>query len=494
MGSFFRSIYWKLSAVFLILLVFVGAAYTYLTLFSSEMYFAETNQRLNAALAQHIVEDVKPFFTDGKPNQPVLSELFHDVMVVNPAVEVYLLDAHGSIVAFDAPREKVKLTSVSLEPVQEFIGSGGKKLVLGDNPRDARKPRVFSAAPIVEEGKLLGYVYVILRGEEFDSIAERILSSHILTLGLRGLVLSILAAAAIGLIALAMVTRKLRRLTRTALAFRDGDYSQRVRITSRDELDELGEAFNAMADSLARHVEDLQRMDTLRRELIANVSHDLRTPLASMQGYLETVLIKDKSLTLEERRNYLGVIFSNTERLSKLVQELFELSKLEAKQTRPHAEPFSLAELGNDLVQKFVPIAGKKGVKLTAHFQENLPFVSADIGLIERVMQNLIDNAIAYTNHGGEVKLILDRDGEKLRVILEDTGVGIPEGDLPFVFDRFYQSRTRGKTGGAGLGLAIVKKILEAHGETISVESRVNQGTRFTFELPCVVLRKSAAA
>src|SRR5436309_6008183 len=118
--GFFRSLYWKLSAVFLVLLLFVGTAYTYLTLFSSEMYFAETSQRLNATLAQHIVNDVKPFFIHGQPNQQVLGELFHNVMVVNPAVEVYLLDARGIILAFDAPKEKVKLSSVSLEPVKEF--------------------------------------------------------------------------------------------------------------------------------------------------------------------------------------------------------------------------------------------------------------------------------------------------------------------------------------------------------------------------------------
>lgn len=492
--KFFRSLYWKLSAVFLVLLVLVGAAYTYLTLFSSEMYFAEASQRLNASLARHIVHDVRPFFVDGRPNQQVLGQLFHDLMVVNPSVEVYLLDAQGTIVAFDAPREKVKLSSVSLKPLQEFFHSDGRKFVLGDNPRDAEKPKVFSAAPIEEGGKVNGYVYVILRGEEFDSIAERILSSHILSIVFRGLLFSILAAGAIGLIAIAMVTRKLHRLTGTALAFKDGDYSRRVQITSHDELDELGRAFNSLADTLSRQVEELQRTDALRRELIANVSHDLRTPLASIRGYLETVLMKEGKLSEEERRNYLEVIFSNTERLSNLIQELFELSKLEAKQTQPHAEPFSLAELANDLVQKFAQIADKKGVRLTTRFSKTLPLVKADIGMIDRVVQNLLDNAITHTDAGGEVRLILEQDGDKLRMCIEDTGVGIEPGDLPYVFDRFYQARRRGKTGGAGLGLAIVRKILEAHGESISVESIVNEGTRFIFELPLAASHTNVAA
>jgi signal transduction histidine kinase len=232
----------------------------------------------------------------------------------------------------------------------------------------------------------------------------------------------------------------------------------------------------------------------LRRELIANVSHDLRTPLASIQGYLETVLMKETNLTAEERRNYLEVIFSNTERLSKLIQELFELSKLEAKQTQPHLEPFSLVELTSDLLQKFTPIAEKKGVKLLTRLPERVSPVCADIGLIDRALQNLLDNAIAYTNRNGEVRIILEEHAGRVRVTVEDTGIGIDPADLPYVFDRFYQARTKGKTGGAGLGLAIVKKIVEAHGEEIAVESRVNEGTRFTFELPLAAPSNSIAA
>jgi len=491
--GFFRSLYWKLSTVFVGLLLLVGAAHTYLTLFSSEMYFAETSQRINAALAQHIVDDIQPF-ANGKPNLDGMNRLFHNIMVVNPSVEVYLLDGEGNILTFDAPKEKIELSTVSLRPINEFLTSDGKKLVLGDNPRDVRTPKVFSSAPVNMNGKTYGYVYVILRGEEYDSISDRIRESHILTLGARGLMVSLIAAGVIGLVALGFVSKKLQRLTSTALAFKDGDYSRRVRITSNDELDDLGRAFNGLADTLSRHVEELERNDSLRRELIANVSHDLRTPLASMQGYLETVLMKDSDLTPEERRNYLGTIFSNAERLSTLVQELFELSKLEAKQTQPYSEPFSLPELVNDLVQKFAPIAEKKEVALTVRAQENLPLVKADVGLIDRVLRNLVDNAIRHTQAGGEIRIVLDNHGDKIRTRLEDTGVGISESDLPFVFERFYQSRTKGKTGGAGLGLAIVKKILEAHGETIVAESRVNEGTRFTFELPQASSRKSVAA
>lgn len=481
-----QSLYWKLSAIFLLLLTLVGAAYIYLTLFQTEMYFAETSQKINAMLAEHIVNDIQPF-VDGKPNLVAMEEIFHDVMVVNPSVEVYLLDEKGTILTFDAPKEKVKVSAVSLGPINEFISSGGKKFVLGDNPRDISKPKVFSAAEVRMNNMVYGYIYVILGGEDYDSIAERIVDSHILSLGLRGLLLSLVGAGAIGLVALAFVTRKLRRMTRTVNALKEGDYSQRVAVRSNDELDQLGAAFNEMADTIKSNLEELTRADELRRELIANVSHDLRTPLASIQGYIETVLMKNETLSADERREYLRTILNGTERLNKLVQELFELSKLEAKQTRPKPEPFSLPELVNDLAQKFAPQAEQKGIAISTDSPKGLPLVKADIGLIERVLQNLLENAITYTPSGGKVHVVLEQRDGKVKTEVEDTGIGISNNDLPFVFNRFYQVRTNKKPSGSGLGLAIVKKILEAHGEAISVESRVNEGTKFVFELPLVV-------
>ena len=483
MNVFFRSLYWKLSAVFLLLLTLVGSAYIYLTLFSSEMYFAETSQRLNASLAAHIVNEIQPF-VDGMPNIAAMDGIFHNVMVVNPSVEVYLLDERGKILTFDAPKEKVKLSHVSLDPINEFIDSGGKKFILGDNPRDINTPKVFSAASVKMNGRVYGYIYVILRGEEYDSAAQRIMDSHILMLGVRGLLLSLIGAGIIGLVALAFVTRKLRRMTKMVNEFKEGNYSQRVAVSSNDELDQLGSAFNEMAGRIESNLEELTRADALRRELIANVSHDLRTPLASIQGYVETVLMKNSTLAPEERQQYLRTILGGTERLSKLVEELFELSKLEAKQTRPKIEPFSLPELVNDLTQKFKPLAERQGVALSTQSQQSLPLVRADIGLIERVLQNLLENAIRYTPSGGMVNVVLQQLNGKVRTRVKDTGVGIPASDLPHIFNRFYQVRTKTASSGAGLGLAIVSKILEAHGEVIGVESMENKGTTFTFELP----------
>ena len=169
--------------------------------------------------------------------------------------------------------------------------------------------------------------------------------------------------------------------------------------------------------------------------------------------------------------------------VSKLVEELFELSKLEARQTRPRPESFSLPGLLDDIIQKFSPLAERHAVSIDVDFPERLPPVHADLGLIERVLQNLLENAVKYNRQGGTVKVRLERSNGRVKISVADSGIGIPEKDLPHVFDRFYRSRRSGTASGAGLGLAITKKILEAHGEAISVESEVNAGTRFSFQL-----------
>lgn len=180
------------------------------------------------------------------------------------------------------------------------------------------------------------------------------------------------------------------------------------------------------------------------------------------------------------------MILGGAERLSRLVEELFELSKLEARESRPHPEAFSLPELVNDLVRKFEPIASAKEVTVTAESASGVPLVRADLGMIERVLQNLLDNAIKYNRPGGSVVVSLSPANGKVRTAVEDTGVGIPEDEIPHVFDRFYRSRRGGnsRVRGAGLGLAISAKIMETHGERIQVESRPGGGSRFFFDLP----------
>ena len=257
-------------------------------------------------------------------------------------------------------------------------------------------------------------------------------------------------------------------------------------VGSGDELSQLEQTFSAMSEKIQEQFRALQENDRLRRELISNVSHDLRTPLASMHGYVETLLIKNDDLSAEKRREYLEIARKHTQRLGALVSDLFELSKLDSASIHPTLEAFPLAELLHDTVSEFGLDAEKRHVELTIEAPEDPGIVYADIGLVQRVLENLIRNALKFTPEGGKINIRLDRKPDSVAVAIEDTGFGIAAEDLEHVFDRFYRAENSNQesTNTAGLGLAIVRKILDLHGSRITVSSEVDRGTCFEFELP----------
>lgn len=483
--SFFSSLYWKIAAIFLVALVFISVVYLYIAAFTAEMYFQEASQRLNEEVAQHIAEE-NQFFIKGEANQDVLKKIFHDIMVINPSIEVYLLDTEGKILTYFAPNKEVKLKYVPLEPIYEFLESGASSFVMGVDPKNEHVEKTFSAAKVYEGNVHRGYIYVILGGEEFEDAASFVVGSYILRLGVRSMTITLIAAALFSLIALGIITRNLRKIVSVIRRFKDGDLNARIKLKSKGELGEFADSFNDMADTIVKNIEEIKTMDNLRRELVANVSHDLRTPLATIQGYIETILIKADSLSENEKKKYIQTIFNSTERLKNLVAELFELSKLEARETKPNPEPFSLAELVQDIQQKNNVIAEQKNIKLSVNFPYDLPLVYADIAMMERAIQNLLDNALKFTSENGKVLIKLSPQVDEILVEIQDTGRGINENDLPHIFDRYQRNhRSAQKVNeGLGLGLAIVKRILEVHEMEINVSSKEGKGTIFSFRIP----------
>jgi signal transduction histidine kinase len=224
----------------------------------------------------------------------------------------------------------------------------------------------------------------------------------------------------------------------------------------------------------------------LRRELIANVSHDLRSPLASLRGYLETLLLKEQALTESERRSYLEIALRQSQHLQTLISELFELARLDFEGYRIDAEPVQLGELARDVAQKLGLAAQTRQVALDLDIEPELGLARADIGLIERALTNLIENALAHTAAGGRIVLSMRAQGARVALCVSDNGSGIAAHDLPRIFERFYRAdkaRTRDDKG-SGLGLAIVKRIVELHGSEIRVDSVAGRGTSVGFDLP----------
>ncbi|MFT4526285.1 MAG: signal transduction histidine kinase [Bacteroidia bacterium] len=225
-------------------------------------------------------------------------------------------------------------------------------------------------------------------------------------------------------------------------------------------------------------------MDRLRRELIANVSHDLRTPLAILKGYVETLQIKKDSLSELEKDQYLEIVQDSSERLASMITQLFEYSKLEAKQIEPQKEAFQITDLVGDLTSSNQVMAKKKSIDLTLEATTGVPLAFADISLVERAIQNLLDNALKFTPEGGSISLKVEPSDKFVSVTISDSGPGIEEADQAAIFDRYEQSKSDQKRQGIGLGLAIVKKIMELHNTTITLQSKPNEGSSFQFLLP----------
>ncbi len=502
MTSPLKTLHGKLSAVLFGLLCLTGLLYLGLLASTTRTYVQEADQTLNRRLARDLAVHLGErglLCSDARTRVRARAEI-KELMAINPSVEVYLLDPSGAVQVYSGSPSEVKRRSVSLLPLRRFE-EGARLPILGDDPRDAARRKVFSAAaysdPHAGPGEA-GHVYVILGGQDSDSAARSLASSVILrsSLGLAAAILTLVLGA--GLLLFRVLTRRLRWLTASMETFRNQNFRDPDSILTarlftpwpgivhrRDEIDRLGMVHLEMTNTIRGQILALAQADTQRRELVGNVSHDLRTPLAALQGYLETLLMKEGELSPAEQREYLMTALRHSERLAALVGELFELARLEAQETQARPEPFALGELAQDMVQQFTLAGEKKGVTLRLEPPPELPFVLADIGLISRVLENLLENAVRHTPAGGQVVVRLARAGDRVSLQVADTGEGIAPEHLPHVTERFYRVPGQARPGGgAGLGLAIAWRILEMHGSRIDVQSEPGRGTTFTFSLP----------
>lgn len=486
-----RTLSGKLVAALVLLLGLSSSVYVGLTLIATRFYFQEIDQSLNRSLAANIVESGQ-LMRAGTVNPGALKRVFDMLMKVNPAIEVYLLDPAGRILAYAAPAEKVKRARVSLDPVEAFLTGDESLPIRGDDPRDPQGRKIFSAAPIVDQGRLQGYLYVVLGGETYDTLAGAFERSHILRLTVGAVAASLLLIGTAGAFYFYWLTRRIRSLAMLVEDLSSSDFRQLADIpeewfhASGDEIDRLGRILDKMARRIVGQIKELQNADSARRELVANISHDLRTPLASLRSAIETLLMKEAELPAAEKRRYLSLALDHSEHLGRLTRGLFELATLQSADRKLHRESFSLAELVQDVAQKFRPEADRRKLTIECDLPPDTPLISADIELIERVFENLIENALRYTPVGGTIRLSVIPGQKTVSTQVADTGRGIPASDLSKIFDRRYRTDQdrEDRPGGTGLGLAIAQQILQLHGSSMEVESIVGVGTTFQFDLP----------
>jgi signal transduction histidine kinase len=324
--------------------------------------------------------------------------------------------------------------------------------------------------------EILGEVYIIPDPAAESYVAPFLRLSTSIN---RSLLLGGSVAIAIALLLTFVLSRRITSpigaLARAARRLGRGDLSQRVQFQGKGEVATLAQAFNSMAA-------DLEHAEQLRRNLVADVAHELRTPLSNIQGYLEAIrdrVMKPNAATIRSLNEEAAL-------LSRLVNELQELSLAEAGELKLVYQAEDITKLVKQAVTPWQPKVAAKEISLFLDLPDNLPLVNIDWQRVNQVLHNLLENAVAYTHKGGTINIAAMTQGDWVEVCVSDTGEGIPAEDLPNIFERFYRvdkSRAR-VTGGSGLGLTIAKRLVEAHGGKITVQSKLGKGSRFSFTLP----------
>jgi len=489
--NLFESFYSRLALVVLLSFVLVGIFTATLFNKSSQAQQNEIAQKLHRHLAAHVVKE-NTLFVDGVFDSGAMKMVFMNLMVMGPNFEFYLLDDKGSVLAYSAEPGKVKQDTVDLKPIRNFLSdSNAQQTIYGTDPRAEHREKIFSAAPIVKDNELKGYLYVIIGGETYDDIAQMVQGSEIYRWIMWSLAGGILLTFLVTLFIVKLLTKPLQHLNQDVQAFRSSGLDRdKLAIShwpsnSKHEINQLGSAFENMAYQLIEQYKKVKDTDELRRELMSHVSHDLRTPLASLMGYLETWQMKQSELSPEQSREFVSTAHKNAQIISQLIEQLFELAHLDSGDVEVHYEAISIAELVQDVLQKFSLEAEQREVTLDVSPKDPALMVMADIEKLDRVFTNLVGNALRHCKPGDHITINLANETKRVLVQVKDSGIGIPRSDLPYIFNAHFKAANsvRGNNAHGGLGLAITKKLLALHNTTIRVNSVENQGTEFDFFL-----------
>lgn len=322
-----------------------------------------------------------------------------------------------------------------------------------------------------EDGSVLGVIFFHYDMTGVNGAIRSELKSVAVICGV-----AILAAIPLVMLLVRSITRPISHMTDVVDDFTSGNFSRRVEVKGRDELADLGSSFNTMAD-------ELNTLEAARRSFVANVSHELRSPLTSMRGFLEAM--SDGIVPEADRQGYIDIVLDENRRMTAMVNDLLDLAKIESGQYKLTMSVFDVNELIRRTLITFEPRIASRRLGVEVSLPSGPLFVEADSSRITQVLHNLVDNAVKYTPEGGSLRLICSAERHIARIGIENSGPGIPEAAIPHVFDRFYKAEkahTPSGSSGTGLGLSIAKLIIEQHGQTISVSSG-NGVTRFEFTL-----------
>ncbi len=492
----FKSIFSKMIAIFVsILIVAFSIAGVMLYYFLSDFVLTEkvnlleeNGDRLNSALNTFVK------YNDNSLSKVLLNLMLEQISSNTQSI-VWVANPDGVIV-FSQAEPSLKRVKDYLDGIMEDDSGHlrfpdkrqyenimqGKEQAIKNNGdfyglfRDTGIPWLTIAKPFKymdknSEEKILATVYLSTPIPEVHKVRTSVI---------RYFMFSVLIAVGISIILVYIfslrITKPLKQIKNAARIIAGGEFQKRLDINSRDEIGELATSFNQMAVAL-------QNLEELRRGFIANVSHELRTPMTSIRGFIEGIL--DGVIPPEKQADYLMIVRDETNRLNRLVNDLLDLAKMESGEVTLNIRGFDINELIRRCIIKLETIIEKKGIQVEANFEREETFVSADPDAIERVIINLVHNAIKFTNEGGKISVFTSYQKGKVLVAIQDNGIGIDAEEIDLIWDRFYKadkSRGKDKTG-TGLGLAIIKSLINEHKQSIWVESKVGEGSKFSFTL-----------
>ncbi len=482
----FESLYFRFPFIFFLLLINVVFLVLIFSSRSSTKFFVGLDQELQKNLAQNAATGIKTFL-NGEFKEEAIRDYFKKLQDHNPRIEPYLLDKNGNILLSIGDGRFLGRKHIDLFIVDVFIEKKNDLAfpIVAANPKSSTELATFSAAKFNLSNKTY-YLYIILTNDDLSALMDVSRLNYRSNVIIPALGIIIVTTALAALLVFAVLAKRFRQMMHVIADFEDGDLSKRIMHKNNDEFDRIAQAFNDMADTIESNISELHGKDELRRETVSNISHDLRTPVAAVRGYLETIINLGDNLTEEKKKTCLETALNNTVSLQNLIDQLFELSKLEAGQKQAAKEIISLTSLIKGVIRSLSNKANKADIKLDLKTPEEMIDVHADPQMLERVFLNLVENGIHYCPEGSTISISLSSEINDVVVAVSDNGKGISSEELPHIFDRFYQAKSdvKSSSGGTGLGLAIVRHLLELHGSVISVKSEVDQGTSFTFRLP----------
>ena len=471
-------------AVLVFALIFtLGILFIVVTYLSATNYYEATTQRLNKDVAAHIAKFTSPFGKEGLDKR-IADSVFYDAMVLSPNIEVYFLDTAGNVIYFHAPDSAIKLRRLPLGNIRDHIRSQGMDYIKGPDPKNPGKDQIFSASEVRKGSRKMGYIYVILGSNEYRNVSESLFENHVVLLSLKVFAIVILLSLLISLLYLNRIRKNFGRITRVLGQFSTGDFKARVKMNNFNEFSSIAEGFNSMADMLVLNIEKLERAAKERKDFLANISHDLRTPLTIAKGYLETLddeLHKVYANNVK-REAFVKMAYKKIQQLDFMVGQLFELSRMESVEFKPVIEPFVFSDILEESVNAARKSAVENNISITCTGCQDSFWINGDIGMMERVIQNLIDNAVKYTPPQGTIHVCLVKNNNELEVIVENSGPSPSQA----LFDWINNTNTAMPVDGkphSGLGIAIVVKILQLHGYPYKAQRNEKGHTRFSFAM-----------